>query len=71
MRANGTAAMKILAKALSAGLLLTAAGCGLKPDPPPEIPASAYGGTGAEMAKCMQFASESYCEQQTWGGDER
>lgn len=63
--------MKTLTMASCAGLLLLAAGCGLKPDPPPDIPASAYGGMGAEMAKCMQFGSESYCQQEIWGGGER
>ncbi len=51
--------------AMLAGL---AAGCGLQPDPPPQIPASAYGGEGDRMAQCMEFASESYCEQKIWGG---
>ena len=60
--------MKTLAIVASAGLLLVAAGCGLKPDPPPDIPPSAYGGMGAEMAKCMQYASESACQAQIWGG---
>lgn len=45
--------------------------CGLKPDPSPQIPVTAYGGTGDLMAKCMQYASESYCEQQVWGGGPR
>lgn len=49
--------------------LLALAGCGLKPDPPPEFPPSAFGGMGTEMAKCMQYASEDYCLRQTWGGD--
>ncbi len=61
--------MKTLTMASCAGLLLLAAGCALQPDPPPELPPSAYGGTGAEMAKCMQYASEAYCERQSWGGN--
>lgn len=48
---------------------LTAA-CGIQPDPPPEVDPAAYGGMGAEMAKCMQYASESECYRQTWGSDE-
>ncbi|MCU0838641.1 MAG: hypothetical protein MUE49_07950 [Rhodospirillales bacterium] len=44
--------------------------CSLQPDPPPEFPLSAYGGMGDVMAKCMQYASESVCYQQTWGSDE-
>ena len=56
------------------GLLLvslTISGCGLTPDPPPQIDQSAYSGTGDLMAKCMQYASQSYCEQQIWGGGEQ
>jgi len=46
------------------------ASCGIKPDPPPDIPLSAFGGMGDVMAKCMQYASESYCYRSTWGSDE-
>ncbi len=52
-------------------LLLLLAGCGLQPDPPPTLPITAYSGTGDLMASCMQYASESYCEQEIWGGNER
>ena len=58
-----------LAAALGAILLLT--GCTLRPDPPPSFPVTAFGGTGDLMARCMQFASQSYCEEQVWGGGER
>lgn len=45
-----------------------AAGCQFTPDPPPEFDKSDFSGTGDLMARCMQFASQSYCEQQIWGG---
>jgi hypothetical protein len=57
-----------LAGILAAAVTLVA--CSLQPDPPPEFPLSAYGGMGDVMAKCMQYASESVCYQQTWGSDE-
>jgi len=60
-------------KANAGALLIVAtvlAGCGIQPDPPPDIPLSAYGGMGDVMAKCMQYASESYCYRNTWGSDE-
>jgi hypothetical protein len=47
------------------------ASCGVKPDPPPQVSPSAYGGMGAEMAKCMEYASQSYCEEQLTGGRAR
>jgi hypothetical protein len=37
----------------------------------PRITKTAYSGTGDLMAKCMQHASESYCEREVWGGGER
>lgn len=52
-------------------LFVLSAACSLSPTPPPSIPIEAYGGMGDRMAQCMQFASESYCEQQVWGGGER
>lgn len=58
----------ILAASLLAGSL---AACGLEPDPPPVVPTEDYSGTGDLMAKCMQFASQSHCEQEIWGGGER
>jgi hypothetical protein len=61
-------------KARAGALLIFAtilAGCGIQPDPPPDIPLSAYGGMGDVMAKCMQYASESYCYRNTWGSDEQ
>jgi hypothetical protein len=57
----------VLAGVLGFSLPLFA--CGLQPDPPLEIPQSAYGGMGDIMAHCMQYASESTCLRQTWGGD--
>lgn len=60
----------VAAPAFALAVLLALAGCGLQPDPPPEVSPSAYGGMGAEMAKCMQYASESYCLQEIWGGGE-
>lgn len=56
--------------ALLAAMTLAAAACGLKPDPPPQFPLSAYGGMGDRMAACMAYASESVCLRQTWGGDD-
>ena len=52
-------------------VVLTAAGCGLQPDPPPQFNRADFSGTGDKMAACMQFASESYCEREIWGGNER
>lgn len=46
------------------------AACSLQPDPPPEVPLSAYGGMGDRMGECMKYASESYCLKETWGGDD-
>jgi hypothetical protein len=61
------------AKVVSALFLLVAAsGCsGSNSSPPPQIPQSAYSGTGDLMAQCMQYASQSYCEREIWGGNER
>lgn len=46
-------------------------GCGLQlqPTPPPQFDMVDFGGTGDLMTKCMQYASQSYCERQIWGGD--
>lgn len=52
------------------GSVATLAACGLQPDPPPEVPLSAYGGMGDRMGACMKYASESYCLRETWGGDD-
>ncbi len=60
--------MTKLAAILAAAATLVA--CGIQPDPPPEFPLSAFGGMGDVMAKCMQYASESTCLRQTWGGDD-
>jgi len=57
--------------ALAAALLFAAvSACSVQPDPPPSFPTDAFSGTGDLMARCMQFASQSYCEQQVWGGGE-
>lgn len=58
--------MKLLALAFA---LLVVAACSIQPDPPPHFASSAFGGMGNEMAKCMQYASQSYCEDQVWGGN--
>ena len=58
----------VLLRPLICLLVLLTAGCGLQPDPPPSLPVTAYSGSGDVMAKCMQYASESYCERQIWGG---
>ena len=52
-------------------LLVSAIGCSANSNAPPQIPHSAYSGTGDLMAQCMQYASESYCEREIWGGGER
>lgn len=63
--------MKMLSRRLGAMLIvLTASACAADRSPQP-IAKSEYGGTGDLMARCMQYASESYCERQIWGGDER
>ena len=46
------------------------AACTLEPDPRPEVPLAAYGGMGDRMGQCMEYASESTCLKQTWGGDD-
>ena len=51
-------------------VLAAASSCGANSSTPPQIPQSAYSGTGDLMAQCMQYASESYCERQIWGGDD-
>jgi hypothetical protein len=51
--------------------LFLVAGCGLQSDPPPSFPITDFGGTGDLMARCMQYASESYCEREVWGGNEQ
>jgi hypothetical protein len=64
--------MTATAKFVSALFLLAAAsGCGATLSAPPEIPKYAYSGTGDLMAQCMQYASESYCEREIWGGNDR
>ena len=51
-------------------MVLAISGCGLQPDPPPQFSQSDFNGTGDKMAACMQFASQSYCEREIWGGNE-
>jgi hypothetical protein len=64
--------MRTAAKLVSALFLLVATGgCGSDAGPPSEIPKSAYSGTGDLMAQCMQYASESYCEREIWGGNDK
>ncbi len=57
--------MRTLIAAASVALF---SACGIQPDPPPQIDPSAYGGMGEEMARCMRYASESYCKSELWGG---
>jgi hypothetical protein len=52
-------------------VLAAASGCSANSSIPPQIPQSAYSGTGDLMAHCMQYASESYCEREVWGGNDR
>jgi hypothetical protein len=52
-------------------VLFATAGCGLRPDPSPAFDRSDFSGTGDKMAACMQYASESYCEREVWGGNEQ
>ena len=59
---------------LRSGVVLLSAltaGCGLQPDPPPSIPITAFSGSGDRMAACMAYASQSYCEREILGGDDR
>ena len=63
--------MIMLSRGLGALLIVLITGaCAADRNPQP-IAKSEYGGTGDLMARCMQYASESYCERETWGGDER
>lgn len=65
--------MKMGAVLLRSGValaVLLAAGCGLRPDPPPTLPITAFSGSGDLMARCMEYASQSYCEQKILGGGE-
>ena len=55
---------------VAALMALTASACTADRSPQP-IAKSDYGGTGDLMARCMQYGSESYCEREIWGGDER
>lgn len=57
--------------ALAFAALFALAGCGLQPDPPPQFDRSDFSGTGDKMAACMQYGSQSYCEREIWGGNER
>jgi hypothetical protein len=71
--AEGAAELGTMHKArrLAAVLMLLPllAGCGLQPTPPPQFDYADFGGTGDLMSKCMQYASQWYCERQIWGGD--
>jgi hypothetical protein len=63
--------IKMLPRCLAALLMiLTVSACAAGRSPQP-IAKSDYSGTGDLMARCMQYASESYCERQIWGGDEK
>jgi hypothetical protein len=57
--------MRLLALVLTTVIV---AGCTMQPDPPPHFAASDFSGTGTEMAKCMQYSSQSNCETSVWGG---
>jgi hypothetical protein len=48
--------------------IVALAGCALQPDAPRQLAPSEFSGTGSAMAKCMQYASQSYCEDEIWGG---
>ena len=58
---------------LAAGVLtlITLAACETDSPQSRLIPQSAYSGTGDVMARCMQYASESYCQREIWGGNDR
>jgi hypothetical protein len=63
--------MRLLSRGLGGFLIvLMTSACAADRKPQP-IATSDYGGTGDLMARCMQYASESYCERHIWGGDER
>ena len=53
---------------VAALMLSPVGGCGLQPTPPPQFDYADFGGTGDLMTKCMQYASQWYCERQIWGG---
>lgn len=59
----------LLRTGLTCALFLVA-GCGLRPDPPPQLPITAFSGNGDLMSKCMAYASQSYCELEILGGGE-
>lgn len=51
--------------------IIATSGCGLQPDPPVAFDRSDFSSTGDKMSACMQYASESYCEREIWGGNEQ
>ncbi|MBK8209519.1 MAG: hypothetical protein IPK78_05645 [Rhodospirillales bacterium] len=51
--------------------IIATSGCALQPDQPAAFDRSDFSGTGDKMAACMQYASESYCEREIWGGNEQ
>ncbi len=59
--------------AIAAALLMLSlvGGCVLEPTPPPQFDIVDFSGTGDLMSKCMQYASQWYCERQIWGGGGR
>lgn len=62
--------MTVSIRLVAAVLVMGVAACGSESKQRP-IQKSDYGGTGDLMARCMQHASESYCEREVWGGHER
>lgn len=62
--------MSVSIRFVAAVLVMGVAACGSESKQRP-IQKSDYGGTGDLMARCMQHASESYCEREVWGGHER
>lgn len=62
--------MSVLIRLGAAMLVMAVAACASESKQPP-IQKSDYSGTGDLMARCMQHASESYCEREIWGGHER
>lgn len=62
--------MTVSIRLVAAVLVMGVAACGSESKQRP-IQESDYGGTGDLMARCMQHASESYCEREVWGGHER
>ena len=63
--------MKTPMKLVAVVFVLVLAACASDRERAQLISKSDYSGTGDLMARCMQYASQSYCEHEIWGGGER